>query len=193
MTAREANTAATPAPAAKQPADTGGAHANLSGAASRVQVEVLLRACWPAVRVRPSVHLGRGPYDRPAVADFVISGPRVQTAPLPAALGTTKVVPKDGLAIDVVAQHAHGSGDQKLPFRVLLSERYRLPALIVYDGVGFQPGALRWLRNQGLENPRVSVMSMREFHRWVARFLHDESSPATAANWDGYCAEKGAR
>jgi hypothetical protein len=170
-----------------RPEDTGGAAANLSGKATRARVEALLRTCVgnqlrPGISVRKDVHLGSGPYGQPAVADFVIDGAPVRRLSSriwdrPGSMAS--VGPEDGVALVVVAQHARGSGDQKLPFLVLTCLSMRLPAIIIYDGDGFQRGAIRWLRGgcvgvvptQLRDWPTPLAMRVDELETWAARRL----------------------
>jgi hypothetical protein len=96
-------------------------------------------------------------YGTPLAADFIIYG----AAPFP-----------HGLAIESKWQHAQGSVDEKLPYLVLnIREGYRVPAVIVADGGGHRPEALRWLRDQVDGAHLVGVFSLVEFLTWANRAL----------------------
>jgi hypothetical protein len=77
-----------------------------------------------------------------------------------------------GLAIESKWQHAQGSVDEKLPYLVSnIREGYHVPAVIVADGGGHRPEALRWLRGQVDGTHLVGVFSLVEFLTWANRAL----------------------
>jgi hypothetical protein len=111
----------------------------------------------PAKLVVRQCPVGTSIYGTPVFADFVISG--APTWPR-------------GLAIESKWQHAQGSVDEKLPFLVLsIKAGYRVPAIIVADGGGHRPEALRWLRAQVDGQQLLAVLSLVEFLTWANREL----------------------
>jgi hypothetical protein len=62
--------------------------------------------------------------------------------------------------------------DEKLPYLVSnIREGYHVPAVIVADGGGHRPEALRWLRGQVDGTHLVGVFSLVEFLTWANRAL----------------------
>ena len=101
----------------------------------------------------PQVHLGTGIYGTGIKTDFVV---------LPKSA-------KKPFIIECKWQQAGGSVDEKLPFLVAnIKECYPHDAIIVIDGEGFRPGAIKWLRKQ-LGGRITGVYSMQEFQSWINR------------------------
>lgn len=74
-----------------------------------------------------------------------------------------------GLIVKPYYQSVSGSADQKFPFMVLTArESYELPSVIVYDGGGYQQGAIDWLRNE-VDDQLVAVLHIDEFAEWLSR------------------------
>jgi hypothetical protein len=77
----------------------------------------------------------------------------------------------EGLAIEVKWQQSTGSVDEKFPYLVLnIQQCYPCPALVVADGGGQRPGALRWLRG-AVSGNLLAVYSLAEFMAWANRHL----------------------
>jgi hypothetical protein len=107
----------------------------------------------PAKLVMRQCPVGTNLYGTPAIADFVLSGAPAWP---------------HGLAIESKWQHAQGSVDEKLPFLVLsIKAGYRVPAIIVADGGGHRPEALRWLRAQVDGQQLLAVLTLVEFLTWA--------------------------
>lgn len=111
----------------------------------------------PAKLVARQCPVGTSIYGTPLFADFVVYG-----AP---------AFPH-GLAIESKWQSAQGSVDEKFPYLVLnIREGYHVPAVIVADGGGHRPEALRWLRDQ-VDGARLrGVFSLVEFLTWANHVL----------------------
>lgn len=74
-----------------------------------------------------------------------------------------------GLIVKPYYQSVSGSADQKFPYMVLTArESYELPSVIVYDGGGYQQGAIDWLRNE-VDEQLVAVLHISELSDWLRR------------------------
>jgi hypothetical protein len=114
------------------------------------------RRPWPARLFVAQYPIGASIYGLPLNADFWVRG-----APhLP-----------NGLAIEVKWQQSTGSVDEKFPYLVHnIKECYPCAALVIADGGGQRPGALRWLRDQVGGN-LMGVFSLAVFLAWANRNL----------------------
>lgn len=111
----------------------------------------------PAKLVVRQCPVGTSIYGTPLFADFVVYG--VSAFP-------------HGLAIESKWQHSQGSVDEKLPYLVQnIREGYDVPAVIVADGGGHRPEALRWLRGQVDGAQLRGVFSLVEFLTWANHTL----------------------
>lgn len=74
-----------------------------------------------------------------------------------------------GLIVKPYYQSVSGSADQKFPYMVLTARlSYELPSVIVYDGGGYQQGAIDWLNNE-VDEQLVAVLHVSEFADWLIR------------------------
>ena len=72
-----------------------------------------------------------------------------------------------GLIIEVKWQQARGTTDEKLPFLVMnIQYKYPFKTILILDGAGWRPGAVRWVRSQ-IGNNLLNVYSMVEFQTWM--------------------------
>lgn len=73
----------------------------------------------------------------------------------------------DGLAIESKWQQIAGSNDEKFPYLVTnIKQMFPCPAIVVVDGNGQKPGALRWLRGQ-TDEKLIAVFNIAEFIKFV--------------------------
>lgn len=74
----------------------------------------------------------------------------------------------EGLIIECKWQQSNGSVDEKYPFTVFNVFKIGVPTVILIDGDGYKPAALKWLKGQaGTERALIGVYTMSEFHRVV--------------------------
>jgi len=74
----------------------------------------------------------------------------------------------DGLIIECKWQQSSGSVDEKYPFTVYNIFKIGVPTIILLDGGGYKPAALKWLKDQA--NPAralIGVYTMSEFQTVV--------------------------
>lgn len=74
----------------------------------------------------------------------------------------------DGLIIECKWQQSNGSVDEKYPFTVFNILKIGVPTIILLDGGGYKPAAMRWLKGQA--NPTralTGVYNMAEFQTLV--------------------------
>jgi len=97
-------------------------------------------------------HVGSGVFDTPIYVDFSLPSP----PPFP-----------NGLIIESKWQQVAGSAEEKLCYLVE-NIRYCYPCttVVVIDGDGFRPGAVRWLRSQAGHGRLFAVFSLVEFVTW---------------------------
>jgi hypothetical protein len=70
------------------------------------------------------------------------------------------------LIIECKWQQTSGSVDEKYPFLVLNIKKTRIPTIILIDGNGYKPAALRWLKNQVQhDNSLIGVWDIAEFKK----------------------------
>ncbi len=75
---------------------------------------------------------------------------------------------KDGLIVECKWQQSSGSVDEKYPFAVFNIFKIGVPTIILVDGDGYKPAALKWLKGQA--DPRralIGVYTMSEFQTQV--------------------------
>ena len=75
--------------------------------------------------------------------------------------------PED-LIIECKWQQSKGSVDEKYPFLIFNIVRTGIPTVVLMDGGGYKPAALRWLKeNAGKNRALLAVWTMAEFQRQV--------------------------
>lgn len=73
-----------------------------------------------------------------------------------------------GLIIESKWQQVSGSNDEKFPYLVRnIMQQYPCPAIIIVDGNGHKPGAIKWLAKQVDKKQLLGVFTISEFLRWV--------------------------
>jgi hypothetical protein len=78
----------------------------------------------------------------------------------------------DGLVIESKWQDSKGTADEKFPYLVENIRRcYPCPVIVVPDGSGARPGAIRWLRDQVDGTHLLAVLSIAELMTWCSRNL----------------------
>lgn len=77
-----------------------------------------------------------------------------------------------GLIIESKWQSSQGSADEKYPYLVLnIKECYPCPVIILADGDGARPGAIRWLKSQIDGSSLYAVFSIKELVTWCNQNL----------------------
>lgn len=74
----------------------------------------------------------------------------------------------DGLIIECKWQQSNGSVDEKYPFTIFNVFKIGVPTVILLDGGGYKPAAMKWLKDQA--NPKralIAVWNMAEFQTEV--------------------------
>lgn len=129
---------------------TQGAQANSTGKVAEAIIDAMLRRLgYVPLRQRT---VGIGIYGTPIQADFWI-----ERAP---AFST-------GLIIESKWQGSGGSVDEKYPYLVEnIRYCYPCPVIILADGDGARPGAIRWLRSQVDGTNLFAVYSLKELVTW---------------------------
>jgi hypothetical protein len=80
----------------------------------------------------------------------------------------------DGLIIESKWQGSGGSVDEKYPYLVLnIKEVFPCPTIIVLDGGGSRPGAVKWLKGQVDRERLYGVYSLGEFLLWMNEDVSD--------------------
>lgn len=103
--------------------------------------------------VERQVEIGHNIYGYPIRCDFVVRR-------LPGLA--------DGLIIESKWQSAGGSVDEKYPFLVANIRRcYPHPTIILADGGGAKPGAIKWLKTQVDGHKLIGVFSLNELLNWI--------------------------
>ena len=70
----------------------------------------------------------------------------------------------DGLIVECKWQQTAGSVDEKYPFTVLNVLKIGVPTVILLDGGGYKPMAMKWLKDQvGMNRSLIGVWNMKEF------------------------------
>ncbi|MEC4985189.1 MAG: PD-(D/E)XK nuclease superfamily protein [Oscillatoria sp. PMC 1068.18] len=105
-------------------------------------------------RYARQVFVGNGIYDTEIYVDFYIIG--------------VSMVP-EGLIIECKWQQSSGSVDEKLPYVNLnIQNCYPAPAIVVIDGGGMKPGAIKWLKSQvGSNQNLLGVYGLMDFVVWA--------------------------
>ena len=74
----------------------------------------------------------------------------------------------DGLIIECKWQHSKGSVDEKYPFALFNIFKIGVPTIILLDGGGYKPAAMKWLKDQVDEKRAlIGVHNMTEFQALV--------------------------
>lgn len=74
----------------------------------------------------------------------------------------------DDLIIECKWQQSNGSVDEKYPFTLFNIFKIGVPTIILLDGGGYKPSAMKWLKDQVDPNRAlIGVYSMTEFHALV--------------------------
>jgi hypothetical protein len=75
--------------------------------------------------------------------------------------------PKD-LIIECKWQQASGSVDEKYPFLLFNIIKTAIPTIVLVDGKGYKPAALKWLKDQSRNSGAlIGVYDMMEFQKQV--------------------------
>jgi len=130
---------------------TQGHNANRTGrAAEHVINATLTQRGYTPLRQYP---IGQSIFDTALYADFYLSNAPGFDA---------------GLAIESKWQQVGGSAEEKLCYLVEnIRHVYPCPAIIVIDGGGFRPGAVRWVRAQVGQGNLHAVFTIAEFLTWL--------------------------
>jgi hypothetical protein len=134
---------------------TQGRQANRNGRAAESIIAGLLdqRGC-PYVRQSP---IGLGIFGTPLFVDFYIP--------------TTRAFP-NGLIIESKWQQVAGSAEEKLCYLVEnIRTVYPCTTIVMIDGLGFRPGAIRWLKAQTGQGRLFAAFDIREFLTWCNQSL----------------------
>ena len=99
--------------------------------------------------------VGRTIYDNPRKSDLYIVN--------------RQLFPED-LIIECKWQQTSGSVDEKYPFLVQNIKKTQIPTIILIDGNGYKPGALKWLKSQVNQdnNSLVAVWSIADFKKNIS-------------------------
>ena len=74
----------------------------------------------------------------------------------------------DDLIIECKWQQSKGSVDEKYPFLIFNIVRTGIPTVVLMDGGGYKPAALKWLKeNVNKNGALIGVWTMAEFQRKV--------------------------
>ena len=74
----------------------------------------------------------------------------------------------DGLIIECKWQESNGSVDEKYPFTLFNIIKIAVPTVILLDGGGYKPAAMKWLKDQvGSDRALIGVFNMSEFQTKV--------------------------
>lgn len=134
---------------------TQGAQANSTGQVAESVINAMLRKLG-YVPLRQRV-IGVGIYGTPIKVDFMLD--RAPGFPT-------------GLIIESKWQESSGSADEKYPYLVeTIRFCFPCPAIVLADGDGARPGAIRWLRAQADGSKLFAVFSLKELVTWCNRNL----------------------
>lgn len=140
---------------------TQGAQANSTGRVAESAIDAVLRARG-YIPLRQQM-IGLGVYGTPIHVDFLL----LECPAIERATG----IP-GGLIIESKWQESSGSADEKYPYLVeTIRFCFPCPAIILADGDGARPGAIRWLRDQVDGNKLFAVFSLKELVTWCNRNL----------------------
>lgn len=74
----------------------------------------------------------------------------------------------EGLIIECKWQQSSGSVDEKYPFAVHNIMKIGVPTVVLIDGGGYKPAALKWLKEQAGDNRAlIGVYTMAEFQKKI--------------------------
>ena len=74
----------------------------------------------------------------------------------------------EGLIIECKWQQSKGSVDEKYPFTLFNIFKIGVPTIILLDGGGYKPAAMKWLKDQVDPNRAlIGVYNMAEFQKKV--------------------------
>ena len=74
----------------------------------------------------------------------------------------------DGLIIESKWQQSSGSVDEKYPFLFFNIMKTEVPTIVLLDGGGYKPTAMKWLKGQvNLQGALIGVWNMVEFQKEV--------------------------
>lgn len=76
----------------------------------------------------------------------------------------------DGMHIESKYQGTPGSVDEKYVFTTLSLKGFQSPSILVLDGGGSRPGALKWMKRQQVKG-KFTFMTMGEFNLWARDHL----------------------
>lgn len=129
---------------------TQGAQANRTGKVAENMIDAMLRKLgYEPLRQRT---IGIGIYGTPIQADFLLE--RARGFP-------------EGLIIESKWQGVGGSVDEKYPYLIEnIRHCFPCPVIILADGDGARPGAIRWLRDQVDGQKLFAVFSLKELVKW---------------------------
>lgn len=134
---------------------TQGAQAQKTGKVAERMIDGLLRQLGYTPICQPII--GIGIYGTPIQTDFLI-----ERAP-----GFDR-----GLIIESKWQASGGSVDEKYPYLIAnIWHCYPCPVIILADGDGARPGAIRWLKSQIDGDHLYAVFTMKELITWCNRNL----------------------
>lgn len=127
-----------------------GAKAQSTGSVAESMIGTMLfRLGYTPIRQRV---IGTGIYGTPIQVDILIE--RAPNFP-------------NGLIIESKWQGASGSVDEKYPYLVEnIRHCYPCPVIILADGDGARPGAIRWLKSQIDGTNILAVFSLKELMLW---------------------------
>lgn len=134
---------------------TQGAQANKTGRVAEGMIDSLLRQLG-YIPLRQQF-IGLGIYGTPVQADTLIKG--VPSFP-------------QGIIIESKWQASGGSVDEKYPYLVAnIFYCYPCPVIILADGDGARPGAIRWLKSQIDGDHLFAVFTLKELVTWCNQNL----------------------
>lgn len=132
-----------------------GAQAQSTGKVAEAMIDALLRRLGYVPITQRTV--GAGIYGTPIQADILLE--RAPGFP-------------EGLIIESKWQGSGGSVDEKYPYLVAnIHFCYPCPVIILADGDGARPGAIRWLKAQVDGQKLYAVFSLKELVTWCNRNL----------------------
>lgn len=134
---------------------TQGRNANHNGrAAEDVIAGILAGYRYTYERQYP---IGNGIFETPLQVDFFL--PSVKPFP-------------NGLIIESKWQQVPGSVDEKLCYLVEnIKSVYPCTTIVMIDGLGFRPGAIRWVKAQAGHGRLFAAFDLREFLTWSNQSL----------------------
>lgn len=83
-------------------------------------------------------------------------------------LVVNKALFPDGLVIECKWQQSGGSVDEKYPYLVWNIIKLGVPTIVLLDGDGYKPAAMKWLKDQvNVGSALIAVHTMSEFQKAV--------------------------